>query len=485
MTSHISICASSYPLFSSGIDASTKPIVTVKITPTATNDSTQSRRPFHLAMLLDVSGSMDGERIDALCRTLHLLVDALSEHDVLTLIKYNNVANVCADCVSITKDTRSVLHATIDEFVAEGGTNMEAAIQALFKLTTDSTKPNVDAVFILTDGHINAGMSSSAGLLRLLQNQIHQGVPINTLGYGAEHNSRLLRDLALRSHGSYTFADAAEVLPAIIGDIMGGLESEVGRQAKLIIPEGWKCLELQTLQSGSYCIGTLISEKSQWIVLEGEPGVTSIPSLTCTWVDSSSPHVEHSVTCNVDTSISMLEIIEQRERCRVANVFSQVTEDIEKYLFDVARTKLDELARELAASPAKDTVFVIRLQAQVDDMIESLKNMNMPPAVGAGRLSRTRAGAGVGMGVEGGFALGSVISRLASGTTVLVNQRGIMPTGSGVSSVGGAGGAGGGGAGVALFSSPSQRNATTRLTNAYSGISGIGNEDGFGVDTIQ
>ncbi len=450
----ISISSSSYPFLSS-VDASTKPIVAVKIIPAPM--SSASRRPFHLAMLLDVSGSMGGERISALRRTLNLLVDALAEKDVLTLITYNSAASVRADCVAIAADTRTTLHSTIDSLVADGGTNMEAAIGALLALAADSAKPNVDAVFILTDGHINAGMTSSAGLLRLLQNQMNQGVPINTLGYGADHNSRLLRDMALRSSGSYTFADVAEVLPAIIGDIMGGLEAEVGRQGKLQIPEGWNCLELQTIQGGAYCVGTLIAEKAQWIVLEGEAGASSIPPLVFTWTDPA--RGEHTQTFALGGDIPMLEIVEQRERCRVATAFAAVTEDVEHYRLDDARTKLTELAAELAASPAKDTTFVIRLQAQVDEMIDSLKPMEMHPALPVGGLGRSPAGWGAAPSVA------PVVSRLASNTTVLVNQRGIMSSGSSSSS------------GVpgpapayapALFSSPSQRSASNRLATAYS-----------------
>jgi uncharacterized protein YegL len=412
------------------------------------------RRPFHLALLLDVSGSMDGERIMALRRTIHLLVDALCDTDILTIITYNSSASIRADCVTITTESRGILHTTIDNLIADGGTNMEAAIGSLLVLAADPAKPNIDSVFILTDGHINTGMTSSAGLLRLLQNQINQGVPINTLGYGADHNSRLLRDMALRSHGTYTFADADEVLPAIIGDIMGGLESEIGRQAKLTIPPGWTCLESQSA-TNEYCIGTLIAEKTQWVVLEGEPGTNTFPSLTLSWMDAESNRA--SATVSIDSSIPMLEVVEQRERCRVAAVFSAVTEDVEARHFEEARTKLQTLLAELTASLAKDTPFVIHLQAQVEDMIESLHPATISPVPrGLGRASLWPID-------ESGPApsIAPVVSRLASNTTVLMNQRGILS--GGMSTTGRLPLTN-----PALFSSPSQRSASNRMTQAYS-----------------
>lgn len=437
----VSISASSY------VCNESTPVIAVKITP-GSLDPMSARRPFHLAMLLDTSGSMAGERITALCRTLHLLVDSLREHDVLTLITYHSIAHVRANCTEITSESRPQLHTIIDAVRAEGGTNMEAAISELLVMGTDASKPAIDAVFILTDGHINSGMTSSSGLLRLLQNQINRGIPINTLGYGSDHNSRLLRDMALRSHGTYTFADANEVLPAIIGDIMGGLESEIGRCTKLTIPEGWTCIELQT--SGE--IGTLIAEKTQWLVMTGAGPLPH--ELKLTWTSATG---DQTATCAVDSSIPMLEVVEQYERCCVAKVFSDITEDIEAFRISEAKAKLQTLAAKLATSPAKDTTFVIRLQAQVDDMIESLKPMDLPAAV-AGRppgLARTNSFGPDFFGLGGVPSVAPVVSRLASNTTVLGNQRGI--------SYGGRGG----GISPALFSSPSQRSASDRMTQAY------------------
>jgi hypothetical protein len=137
-----------------------------------------------------------------------------------------------------------------------------------------------------------------------------------------------------------------------------------------------------------------------------------------------------------------------------------VTEDVENYRLDDARTKLAELAAELAASLAKDTPFVIRLQAQVDEMIDSLKPMEMPPAPPVGGLARSPA---AWFGAAPSVA--PVVSRLASNTTVLVNQRGIMSSGS---SSGVPGPAPAHAYAPALFSSPSQRSASNRLATAYS-----------------
>lgn len=438
-------------VYSGGGDG-TKPILAVKICPSACG-AAAPRRHFHLALLLDVSGSMHGERIDALRRTLHLLVDALCDNDVLTLITYNSTANRPADCVILSSETRETLHRTIDSLVAEGGTNMEEAISLLMTTATP-----VDAVFILTDGLINRGMSSSAGLIRLLQNQMNKGVPINTLGYGADHNSRLLRDMALRSNGSYTYADAAEVLPSIIGDIMGGLEAEVGRQGKLMIPAGcgWKCLEIGTGAGAAEAgvnVGTLIADKCQWVVLEGDADATA-PTITFTWMNGANEAQMFEIEVNPH-AIPALEILEQRERCRVASVFANVMDDIENYKFDIARSKLNDLTRQLNESPAKDTLFVIRLQAQVDDMLDSLKSVSHPAPVGGGgggRLVRSPSFPGLATAPS----VAPMISRLASNTTVLGNQRGIMSAWGAPNSS------------PVLFSSPTQQTASHRLVSAYS-----------------
>ena len=113
------------------------------------------RSTFHLALLLDTSGSMEGDRITALKRTIHLLIDSLTEKDVLTLISYNSDATVLANAL-VVGENREQLRTMITSLAADGGTNMEAAILALRAQQSKDGSPKAGLRCSASVGHHNA-----------------------------------------------------------------------------------------------------------------------------------------------------------------------------------------------------------------------------------------------------------------------------------------------------------------------------------------
>ena len=423
-------------------------IVAVKVLPQQAAGS--SRGSFHLALLLDVSGSMDGQRLTTVKRTMHLLIDALAVGDKITIISYESSAKIRANAVVITPEMRAELHTIVDGLVAEGGTNIEAAFGEL------ATLAGISAVFLLTDGMINNGISTCTGLLRIMNAAIAPGTPLNTLGYGADHNSRLLRDMAMKTRGSYTFADADEMIPAIIGDIIAGLASEVGRLAKLQVPEGWTCVE-QGAEGDSFTIGTLIADKDQFVVFKAPAGTVPPTRFELTWTGGDGS--THTCTCECTDAMSDVEICEQYDRARIGQAFREVSDLLEDHKYDDAVRLLEDLQAHLESSIAKDRPLVVRLRAQIDDMVETIR---MPPAPPTWGLP------GAGGGRNGGFPLAPMLSRLASNTAAVGLQRGFLSANpSAISGASRRSGENPTSILEATFSSPAQRHATGTLITEF------------------
>jgi hypothetical protein len=420
---------------------------------------------------------MEGDRLAALKTTIRLLIDAFMDGDCLTVIKYESSAQVVAEAQIISSVTRTTLRDAIDALRADGGTNMEAAIASLRTVTESaaSSRPPLDAVFILTDGQINQGLTSATGLIRLLTASVPTGTPAHTLGFGSDVNSRMLRDMSMRTRGSYTYADANEVLPAVIADITAGLATEVGRNAVLAIPDGWTCLELSAEDgAATYNCGTLVADKPQWIVLTGPAGATDVPPLTLTYTTGGGAGVQtatlaaDAATLAADAAtLESYHAQEQYCRCLVATVQSQVQEHLESNRFEDAKAALTALGAELDANPEKDRTFVISLRAQVDEMLEALATPVFPVLP----LHRIRGAGSAGMPL-----MAPIISRMASNTAALANQNGFLsalrstgPALRGTSSTGAAARAGLSGV-THTFSSPAQQETTVVMTQRYTQV---------------
>lgn len=392
------------------------PIMAVRIQPTA--NITTIRRDFHIALLIDTSGSMSGERMDTVKKTLHVLVDHLDKNDALTLIRYDSTAKLLTEHAQI-QDNKDSLHKCIDCLDAFGCTNLESAFIQLRHVTE---RHPVDAVFILTDGYINKGILVTHELIKNVYSFLNPDVPVHTLGYGASHNIQLLRDIALHSRGSYTFADSNEIIPAIIGDIVGGLATEIGRSGRLQIPVGWTCLEVGFQQSDTeYHVGTLIDQKDHWVLLA--PAVatatatsthTPIDTLQFTWKSKTTKYIE---TCVPTTTISMDECLEQYYRIHVAKCFTRIATLLESGQYETARRHITELKIELESSSIAYRPIMANLQSQMSHYLSMIPEENE-------RIEFNTVPGRHLLSVD--TSVMPVLSRIVSNTTTLGNQRGFI-----------------------------------------------------------
>ena len=402
---------------------------------------------------------MGGARIEGLKTTLQLFLDAIPKGDIVTFIPYDNKSTVLAEAVVISDETRASLKTAVDGLDANGGTNLEGALlllrEAVYQKKDAGTQallhPPIDSLFILTDGEINEGVSASSGLQRLIRGAVPAGTPVNTLGLGEACSARLLRALAEPNRGVYTYADKGEVFPKMVGEVMAGLASEVGRNGRLALPAGWSCLELGEHTTDAL-VGTLVDGKDEWVVLRGPSGGAT-QTLTFTW---SSGGVAQTATCSIDDSLPAVTVAEQLARVRVAAVFQAVTEHLEERRIEEARTQLTALNVELGASLAKDTSSVLSFMAQVDENLELLRDQfvagNFAGPQGPPMMRRAGAGGPIPPPPD----LAPVLSRMHSNTSAVSTQRGFF---SRVSS---------NDPGVVTFSSPLQANTGRTMSSQYS-----------------
>ena len=339
----------------------------VRILPTRVADKV--RTPYHIALLLDTSGSMEGEPLAAVIRTLHLLIDRMDEMDMLTVIQYDSTASVVVNCANMNTRAKTDIHRVVDRLTANGGTNMEDAIEVL----SDVSESHIDAIFLMTDGHVNTGITNSAGLLRLIAARLPGGTPVNTLGFGSNHNAEMLRDMAVRGCGSYTYADSTELIPAIIGDIVGGLIDQVGSHSYLTSQAGGYCLELgvDVYHPEVYRVGSLIADKLQWAVFRGHCAPVQL-----TWTEGGVTH-QYVATPSVG-GLDIMEMEEQVQRVHLVRTMTTVSEMIIRRDYAGAMNELTSAEHRLALSPAVGRSFILKLQAQVDEMLDDVRRQQGP-----------------------------------------------------------------------------------------------------------
>jgi hypothetical protein len=236
-----------------------------------------------------------------------------------------------------------------------------------------------------------------------------------------------------------------------VGDILAGVQSEVGTAASLVIPPPYRCLE--GTEGGEYTIGTLIAEKEQWILLRATatatatvpaPVATESPTLILRYTGSDGDPVSHTIP--VTTDLRRIDIAVQRDRILSTQAMTQIYDAIEGRRPDEALRICRTFLATLEASEATEESLVLCIKAQFAELIEQLNPTGPPGLPGLDRPGLRSA------------ALPpppALLSRLASNTVALTTQRGFV---SRMAS---------GGSDTHSFSSPSQQAAQRSMTTSY------------------
>jgi hypothetical protein len=399
--------------------------------------------PLHIGLVIDTSGSMGGERIHSVKRTLEAARPLFTETDTVTLVTFNDVGTTLLARHRMDTDGIERFYQTVNDIAVGGSTNLSAGLERLVEVGTDYT-----TLVLLTDGHINAGVTSVSGLKAMTLGACRNA--INTLGYGPDHSRTLLSQLAIHSRGSYTYADTDEVLPVIIGDILAGVRNEAFRQVEVSVPAGEPvCLEIGS-GGPTHTIGNIVADRDYWTVFKcaGVSGAAAVATVRVS--AAGGPVLETPVTDS-----SGADIQEQVLRCRVAAAIAGVSTLLEGFgttsvRIDDTRNSLEALKTEIAALPedVRQRALVLRMTGQIAEALDALTSVSAHPLDG---------GRGGGAGLRR-CGVAHLAARMSSGVACLATQRGVYSSG----------GAGGDPADACLFSSPAQRSGSQAVHATYS-----------------
>ena len=164
------------------------------------------RERIALKLLVDCSGSMNGDSIVSARAALRGVVAGLNEHDHLSLSRFGStVEHLFAPSVAKPQALRH-LQPLIDGIQADlGGTEMEGALSAVFELPR--TEHNGADVLLITDGEI----WQAEEMIAAARDSGHR---VFAIGVGSAPAEGVLRALAESTGGACEFATPGEALEA-------------------------------------------------------------------------------------------------------------------------------------------------------------------------------------------------------------------------------------------------------------------------------
>jgi Ca-activated chloride channel family protein len=193
----------------------------------AAQDLWQSaRKDINLVMLLDVSGSMDGSKIENMRDAAVQFIEQMGDDDQVTIIAFSDVLQMISKPQQVGP-ARSQIIAAIEDLESEGDTALYDAIGEGALIIGDTTSPNfANALVVLTDGMDT--YSSRYGFdQRLIDMAADNDTTVFAIAYGGDADNEMLSQLAFGANGNFFLGDEANIV-AIYNEMSAAFGGAVG-----------------------------------------------------------------------------------------------------------------------------------------------------------------------------------------------------------------------------------------------------------------
>ncbi|MBC7865084.1 MAG: VWA domain-containing protein [Bacteroidia bacterium] len=197
------------------------------------------RAPYNLSIVIDKSGSMQGDKIENVKKAVNYVINQLTAEDYLSVVTYDNGVQILFESQKV--ESKDKLTGKISSIVADGGTNLEGGMKKGFELAREnkvSHKANdfINRVFLLSDGQANVGETNSDVLANWCKSYFSENsISLSSFGVGTDYNEDLMSKLASNAGGMYYFISDPEKITTIFQQEMNGASLVVGKNVVLEI----------------------------------------------------------------------------------------------------------------------------------------------------------------------------------------------------------------------------------------------------------
>lgn len=186
----------------------------------------KKRAPICVIPVIDVSGSMAGDKLEYAKQSVLKLIDNLAPGDYCGLVAFDTYVQPLAEPRELSQNTREQLKAKVGQLQSNSSTNFAGGMrQALEWINKVDVKSNmILRVIMFTDGHANVGECSGRPMIDLCKKLLGRA-SLSCFGYGTDCDQELLADMAKEAKGNYAFIRNPDDALTAFAKELGGLLS--------------------------------------------------------------------------------------------------------------------------------------------------------------------------------------------------------------------------------------------------------------------
>jgi Ca-activated chloride channel family protein len=193
-----------------------------------------ARPPLNLALVVDTSGSMEGEAIEDAREAAIAILDLLREDDRIAVVAFHSTTEVLLPS-TVVEDDLDELREKVGRMEARGTTDMAGGLTAgLQEVMANLDPQGTNGVVLLGDGVPN----DPNGITAMAQAAGERGIAITSMGLGLDYDETLMGDIATLSGGQFHYIEESSQVATVFRDEVLRMQRVFGHNAIVTLQPG-------------------------------------------------------------------------------------------------------------------------------------------------------------------------------------------------------------------------------------------------------